>query len=92
MTQAAPLLVTLTVPQLRELVGEAVRDALAEQRPPESDWMTSADVCEHAHISPSRLDKCVREGLPVHRIGTARRFRRGEVDSWFGGRRLRAVR
>ena len=88
----APLLVTLTVPELRELVREAVREEMATARPAESDWMTAADVCEHARISLSRLDKCVREGLPCHRVGPVRRFRRAEVDTWFAGRRLRAVR
>jgi predicted DNA-binding transcriptional regulator AlpA len=90
MSSPAPLLVTLTVPQLRELVGEVVRDALAAHgAPAETDWLDMAQACRHVGVSAPTLRK---HGPPPARFGGQVRYRRSDLDAWMSGRRLRVAR
>jgi excisionase family DNA binding protein len=39
-------------------------------------------VLQHFSIARSKLEKLIREGLPMLRIGKSRRFRVTEVEEW----------
>lgn len=86
----APLLVTLTVQQLEELVERAASRALEKhQVPPESDWMSQEEACRHLGITSKTLRKHIPpSGMAGHKL----RWRRSALDSWVESRRLRAVK
>lgn len=86
----APMIVQLTVPQLRELVREEVRDALAtHQAPAESDWLDATAAALHLGICVRTLRKLYP---PDGGTGTRPRWRRSSLDSRSEGRRLRVAR
>lgn len=86
----APLLVTLTVPELRELVGEVVRDALAAHgAPAETDWLSVEEACRHVGVTAQTLRRHVP---PTGRVGGKLRYRRSALDSWVESRRLRIAK
>src|SRR5688572_5300162 len=96
MADSGRMLVTLTVPELRSLMAEAVRTALAEQRPPAEPALIDRDELATAlSVSPSTLDRMRSEAnFPELRVGDAPRFELEAVLEWLRGRRksLRVVK
>jgi excisionase family DNA binding protein len=82
-------IVVVTVDELREVVRDEVRRALAE-RPSQpvdalvSDWIGDDEAARMLGMAKSYLRK-VRD-LPVHKVGRKRRYRRSEVDAFISKR------
>lgn len=39
-------------------------------------------LLEHFSIARAKVEKLIREGMPILRIGKSRRFRLSEVEEW----------
>lgn len=99
-------IVTIPVDELQQLVRDAVRAELAEQRPAEDEWMDAEAVAKMLSVERTTVPTlCRRDGLPHYRPGRTYTFRRSEVLAWLQerskrpgshggrhGRTLRAVR
>jgi predicted DNA-binding transcriptional regulator AlpA len=79
------LAVTLTVAELKALVAEEVRVALAERRGAPR-LLTREQVCEALQISLSTIARLQREGMPCVRIYEAPRFELENVVAWMKAR------
>lgn len=85
---------------LRELVRDAVRQALEEQLPavlskvapatvaaPASDYLTPDEAGALARVKPETVREWVRQGrLPGHHAGRSLRVRRDELEGFMRGR------
>ena len=50
---------------------------------PEKEFFTTVELAEILAVAPKTVARMVRRGaLPSHRIGRARRFRRGDVEAF----------
>lgn len=80
--------VTLTRGQLRELVADAVTDALADHAPaePAPVLVDRAGLARALSVSLSSVDRLLREGCPMIRIGDAPRFCVADVVAWLQAR------
>jgi hypothetical protein len=79
------LAVTLTIAQLRELVTNAAKDAVAQvQAHPVREVMTLQQCAEFLERHPKVVMQLVREkDLPAHFISEREpRFKRAEVLAW----------
>lgn len=85
------LVVTLTTADLKELVADAVNEALnginnfSEKKSPTvvKKYLNKRDICEYLNISLSTLDKWLkREDFPFLRVEGVYRFRTDEVEQW----------
>lgn len=84
------LAVSLTVSELRELVGASVRDELAKSpAQPLPEVLTLQQCAELLDVSTKTVTRLEREaGLPARYLSpTDRRFRRSEVLAWLSARR-----
>lgn len=49
-------------------------------------WVTVERVMEHlSYRHPDSVYRCVRDGMPAHRLRGQLRFRLSEVDKWLTG-------
>lgn len=98
--EQGPAVIVTTPEQLRELVRDAVREALSVSREHDRDrepgeWLDTEAAAALLRVHPRTVAKCVtREGLPARKIGRMYRFKRAEVLLWLEqratGRRRRA--
>jgi excisionase family DNA binding protein len=83
-------MVQLTTEQLRGLISDAVRDAIANQNAAPV-YMTLDQAAELLQVSPRTVrDRVRNEGLPTLRAGTQYRFRREELIAWLEARSTKA--
>lgn len=77
------LLVTLTVDDLRALVGEAVRDALAAVQPQEPPAMLSpGEAARLLRVSERQVRNLVSQGkIKALRVGGRWRIRRADLET-----------
>lgn len=79
------LVVTLTVDQLEELVGRAVRKNATVQ---EAEVLTRPDVAKLLQVHPNVVSRYVKRfGLPARQVGGEWRFLRAEVMAWIDSRK-----
>jgi excisionase family DNA binding protein len=77
------LLVTLTVGQLKQLVRDAAREAVAELLEPADPVLTLEEVAELMKMSAKAVIALVRaEGFPGRKCGGIWRFERIAVRAW----------
>lgn len=82
------MVVTLTAQQLRALVAEAVADAMAELDlgEPAPELVDRRGLAQALSVSLSSVDRLIREGAPLVRVGDAPRFRVADVVAWLQAR------
>lgn len=79
-------LVVVTVDELRTLIREAVREALAGAREEPFESLDLQAAAKFAGVHPRTLTKFVRLNvLRTHRIGRLYRFRRADLQAWLEG-------
>lgn len=81
--------VLLTAEELRGLVLDAVKEALADLRPrPEADIMDTAQTADLLGVHPKTIAALIaRRRLPtLRRLGKLRRFSRRAVLKWLAKR------
>lgn len=67
--------------ELRELVRDAVREAL-EERPRAPEWIDTAAAAELLQVTPRHVTKLAKSGeLPGTQLGKLWRFRRADVEA-----------
>jgi excisionase family DNA binding protein len=69
------------VRELKPLIGDAVREALAEKAAP-PEVLTREQTAALLGINPHHVPRLIERGLPVHRLGKQQRFFRTEVLDW----------
>jgi excisionase family DNA binding protein len=76
--------------ELRELVRDAVKEALGERRPTgaQAGYLELKEVADLLGVEPRTVRSYVRrDGLPVVRLGTqTMRFDRDELAAWLSAR------
>lgn len=78
-------LVVLPESELRDLVADAVREALATARPKaEVELLTVAELAEVLRVSEDSIRRWARTGCPHLQAGERRglRFRKAHVFAW----------
>jgi len=45
-------------------------------------WVNALDVMKHLSLPKSTFEKLIKQGMPVLRIGKARRFKVSQVEKW----------
>jgi hypothetical protein len=81
-------LVDMTAEDLAQLVDQRLEEFLASPREPANeDLLDKAAAAKFLAISPSQLDRLIRErkGPPFSVVGEARRFDRQELKAWAKG-------
>lgn len=83
------LMVQLTTEQLRGLISDAVRDAIANTNAAPV-YLTLEQAAQLLQVSPRTIRDRVRsEGLPALRAGTQYRFRREVIIAWLESRSMK---
>lgn len=77
-----PMLVTLTVGQLGEIITERVALALGDLDLTPPALLDVEGLCRTLGISRSKLAGLRREGLPTIMVGESPRFERDAVMAW----------
>lgn len=86
---------TLTIPQLQELITNAVKAALAGLIPPqapsaeEKKFLSRKELCKQLGITYPTLDRLVKSGvLPTYRVGQRRIvFKKEDVEKYLQNNR-----
>lgn len=79
-------IVILTPEELAAIVEKAVEKGVERalraqaELPPPCDWIGDAEVAQILGIKPASVRKV--RGLPLHKVGRARRYRRQDVDAF----------
>ena len=84
-------IVVVTASELRAIVRDAVREALAGTpvSTPE-DWLDAGDAAAILRVHRRTVAKMAMAGtLPATRIGRLLRFRRSDVEAYLSGARIR---
>lgn len=81
----------LTVVDAAELASElvaAVRDLIdtRDAAPPPPELVTVSELARLWSCSPGHIRKCVRDGMPVVRIGASVRYSPADTMVWLRGR------
>ena len=76
------LAVTLTVTELRQLVAEVAREALADGPPPGPALLDKKGLAQALRVSTSTVSRLLREGCPMIRIGDSPRFELAACMEW----------
>lgn len=80
---SAPVIV-VSPEELARIVREAVRAELEARstaaNEPACEWIGDDDAARILGVKRDTLRKI--RGLPVHRVGRRRRYRRAELDAW----------
>lgn len=84
--------VTITVDQLREIVDDAVTQALDRQRHAGCDeWLDTDEAARLLRVHTRTVAKLAKSGaLPATRVGRLWRFRRSDVEAYMSGGGTRA--
>ena len=81
------LMVQLTTDQLRGLISDAVRDAIANSNSATLEYLTLEQAAELLQMSQRTVRERVRsDGLPALRAGSEYRFRRESIVDWLESR------
>ena len=83
-------LVVMTPAQLRELVAEAVRDAMGQgAQNTNAQYLTLEQTAEIMQVDARTVRNWVKDqGLPALRVGREYRFRRDTVLEWLESRAI----
>jgi hypothetical protein len=89
------LLVTLRVADLRQLVQDAVIDALAEFRAgaaPQPELLSGAAMAARLGVSRTTMHRLRLDGCPAVRVGDVYRYRPAIVMAWLESRSMESCR
>jgi hypothetical protein len=78
--------VVVSPTELRELVSEAVREALGDAQPAQPALVDRAELGRTLGVSPSTISRLARQGLPTVRVGEAPRYSVPDVLEWLQAR------
>lgn len=80
--------IVVTPDQLRELVRDAVREALASSGAPDAPGrlLTKSELARELSCSVATIDRMTREGAPFVTVGRTRRYDGAAVRAWLGKR------
>lgn len=80
-------IITITKPELQAIiertavaVAEELRETLASARTPE--LMTRAELAEYLRCDVSKINRYMKDGLPVEYFGSTPRYRKADIDRW----------
>ena len=81
-------MILLTPDELRQVVRDAVREALSEAKPPATELLTTEQAAAEMGVAPKTIRRRIRTGeLRAERHGSRWRIRRDALDGyWTDGR------
>lgn len=83
----APTVAVVSPEALRQIIVEAVQEALAELAPAQPEGLLDrAELARRLGLSTRALDRLRREGLPTIMVGDVPRWRWPAVVEWLEGR------
>jgi excisionase family DNA binding protein len=75
-------LIVTTKADLREIIRDALVDALNDQRTPAAELMSAEELGEHLRVHARTVRNWVLHGCPHVRAGRKLRFREPDVLQW----------
>jgi hypothetical protein len=87
MTTPAVLVLTCSLDELRALVRDEVRAALAEHTPaPVAPYVDRRELARLLDVSPATVTRLAGEGMPCTHVGDSPRYVVAEVRAWLATR------